>query len=108
MSWMDWYNSLAKPSWTPEPPIIGLIWQVLYPIILVTFGFVFVQGFRGKVPWWVALPFAINLVANLFFTPIQFGNTTATAIGKMKQADAPWWLLSESRAAILAMLVQAK
>ena len=40
--------------------------------------------------------------------PIKFGNTTATAIGKMKQADAPWWLLSESRAAILAMLVQAK
>ena len=65
MSWMDWYNSLAKPSWTPAPGTIGLIWQILYPIILVTFGFVFVQGFRGKVPWWVALPFAINLVANL-------------------------------------------
>ncbi len=24
-------------------------------------------------PWTVALPFAINLVANLIFTPIQFG-----------------------------------
>lgn len=24
-------------------------------------------------PWLVALPFAINLVANLIFTPIQFG-----------------------------------
>lgn len=73
MSWMEWYNSLAKPSWTPPPGTIGLIWQILYPIILVTFGFVFVQGFRGKVPWWVALPFAVNLVANLIFTPIQFG-----------------------------------
>jgi benzodiazapine receptor len=73
MSWMEWYNGLAKPSWTPAPPTIGLIWQILYPIILVTFGFVFVQAFRGKVPWWVAVPFAINLVANLSFTPIQFG-----------------------------------
>jgi len=45
----------------------------LYPIILVTFGFVFVQAFRGKAPWWVAVPFAINLVANVIFTPIQFG-----------------------------------
>lgn len=72
MSWMEWYNGLAKPSWTPAPPTIGLIWQILYPIILVTFGFVFVQAFRGKVPWWVAVPFAINLVANLIFTPIQF------------------------------------
>ena len=29
--------------------------------------------FRGKVGWIIALPFAINLVANLIFTPIQFG-----------------------------------
>ena len=73
MTWMDWYNSLAKPTWTPAPATIGLIWQILYPIILVTFGFVFVQTIRRKVPWIVALPFAINLVANLIFTPIQFG-----------------------------------
>ena len=37
---------------------IGLIWQILYPIILVSFGFVFVQAIRKKVPWLVALPFA--------------------------------------------------
>ena len=73
MTWMDWYNSLAKPSWTPSPATIGLIWQILYPIIAVSFGFVFVQAFRGKLPWIVAVPFAINLVANLIFTPIQFG-----------------------------------
>jgi len=44
-----------------------------YPIIVVSFGFVFVQAFRGKIPRMVALPFGINLVANLIFTPIQFG-----------------------------------
>ncbi len=42
MDWMDWYNSLAKPAWTPAPATIGLIWRILYPIIIVTFGFVFV------------------------------------------------------------------
>ena len=73
MTWMEWYNSLAKPSWTPAPGTIGLIWQILYPIILVTFGFVFVQTCRRKVPWRVALPFAINLVANLLFMPIFSG-----------------------------------
>ena len=73
MTWMEWYDSLWKPSWTPAPATIGLIWQILYPIIIVTFGFVFVQTFRRKVPWLVALPFAINLVANVIFTPIQFG-----------------------------------
>jgi tryptophan-rich sensory protein len=73
MPWLDWYNSLAKPFWTPAPATIGLIWKILYPIILVSFVFVFVQAVRNKLPWRVALPFAINLVTNLIFTPIQFG-----------------------------------
>jgi len=73
MSWMEWYQSLAKPAWTPAPQTIGLIWQILYPIIAVTFTFVFWRTVRGKLPAIVALPFAINLVANLSFTPIQFG-----------------------------------
>lgn len=73
MSWMEWYDGLLKPSWTPEPATIGLIWQILYVIIIVTFAFVFIQTLRKKVPWKAALPFAINLVANIAFTPIQFG-----------------------------------
>lgn len=73
MDWRDWYDALEKPSWTPAPATIGLIWQILYPIILVTFGFVFLQVARKKIPWQVAVPFAINLAANLSFTPIQFG-----------------------------------
>jgi tryptophan-rich sensory protein len=79
---MTWYQSLAKPVWTPDPATIGLVWQILYPIILVTFGFVFVQAVRKKIDWRVVLPFGINLVANLVFTPIQFGlrNLTLAAL----------------------------
>ena len=73
MPWIEWYDSLVKPSWTPAPGTIGMIWSILYPIIIVSFGFVFVQVFRKKLPWRVAMPFAINIVANLVFTPIQFG-----------------------------------
>jgi translocator protein len=73
MNWIDWYNNLVKPSWTPPPHIIGLIWTILYPIIAVTFGFVFIQTLRKKLPWTVALPFVINLIANLLFTPIFSG-----------------------------------
>lgn len=72
MEWREWYDGLVKPSWTPEPATIGTIWSILYPVILVTFGIVFVQAARGRLPWTVALPFAVNLVANLVFTPIQF------------------------------------
>ena len=56
MTWLEWYDSLAKPSWTPAPSTISLIWMILYPIFLVSFWFVFVQAFRGKVGWKVALP----------------------------------------------------
>ena len=73
MTRMEWYNTLAKPSWTPDGGTIGLIWAILYPVIVVSFGYVFVQAVRGKIPRSVAVPFAINLVANLSFTPIQFG-----------------------------------
>lgn len=73
MEWREWYDGLEKPSWTPEPGTIGLVWQILYPVIIVTFGFVFVQVIRGRLPRRVALPFAINMAANLIFTPIQFG-----------------------------------
>src|SRR3954451_16986629 len=73
MDFMTWYNGLAKPTWTPTPSTIGLVWQILYPIILVTFLFVFVQAAWRKIGWRGALPVAINLVGNLSFTPIQFG-----------------------------------
>jgi translocator protein len=73
MTWMDWYNNLAKPAWTSAGSTISLIWTILYPIILVSFGFVFVQAIRKKVPWKGALPFAINLVANVLFMPIFSG-----------------------------------
>jgi len=73
MDFMTWYNHLGKPSWTPAPGTIGLIWQVLYVIILLSFGFVFYKAFRGGIPWVVALPFIINLLANILFMPIFAG-----------------------------------
>lgn len=73
MPWIDWYNSLAKPSWTPAPGTIGLIWQILYPVIVMTFGFVFFRVAARRYPAHVAWPFVLNLISNLIFTPIQFG-----------------------------------
>ena len=95
--WRDWYDALAKPSWTPASGTIGLIWSILYPVILVTFGFVFVQAIRGRVPWRTALPFAINLVANLVFSPIQFGMRNlplASADILVVLATIPWMMVS--------------
>ena len=73
MTWNEWYDSLAKPTWTPAPATISLIWTILYPVILVSFGFVFVRAFQGRIPGRVAVPFAINFVANILFMPIFAG-----------------------------------
>jgi len=70
---VSWYDSLAKPSWTPASSVIGTVWAVLYPVIFVTYGYVIFRVVRGEIPWHVTVPIAINLAANLAFTPIQFG-----------------------------------
>lgn len=73
MSTFDWYQTLEKPSWAPPAAAFGIAWSIIYPIIFVTFGYVFFKAFRKDIPWIVALPFALNLVLNFAFTPIQFG-----------------------------------
>jgi len=69
----DWYASLIKPAWAPPSWIFGPVWTVLYAVIIVTFGWVFLQTVRGQLPVLVALPFFLNIIFNLLFTPIQFG-----------------------------------
>jgi translocator protein len=69
----DWYEQLKKPAWAPEPPVFGYVWGTLYPILIVTHGFVLWQAWKKKIEWTVALPFLLNLITNLMFTPLQFG-----------------------------------
>jgi tryptophan-rich sensory protein len=67
-----WYATLIKPSWAPPSWLFGPVWSVLYAIIAVSFGFVFYKTYLGVIPFWVALPFFLNLIFNVAFTPLQF------------------------------------
>jgi len=69
----EWYLSLIKPDWAPPSWIFGPVWTVLYVIIAVSFGAVFYEFFKNKFSFWIILPFILNLIFNLAFTPIQFG-----------------------------------
>ena len=69
----NWYSTLIKPTWSPPSWLFGPVWTVLYAIIAVTYSTVFFKAFTGKLPWIVALPFALNLVFNFSFTYFQFG-----------------------------------
>ncbi len=69
----SWYSKLKKPGWAPPSWIFGPVWTILYILIAVSFGNVFILFVQGELPWQVVLPFALNLVFNFAFTPLQFG-----------------------------------
>lgn len=69
----SWYQQLNKPFWAPPSWVFGPVWTFLYVIIFVSFGVVFYKAARRQLPRRIALPFAMNLVFNLAYTPIQFG-----------------------------------
>ena len=69
----SWYQTLVKPSWAPPSWLFGPVWSFLYCLIALSFGSVFYKVATKSVPPVVALPFVLNLIFNLAFSPIQFG-----------------------------------
>ena len=67
------YAEYIQPWFAPPSWIFGPVWSVLYVIIAVSFGYVFLKVIQGEMPRLVAVPFVINLIANISFTPVQFG-----------------------------------
>ncbi len=73
MQTYDWYSQLIKPTWAPPAWLFGPVWSVLYVLIFISFGKVFLMAYKREVPFKVVLPFILNLIFNFAFTSIQFG-----------------------------------
>jgi benzodiazapine receptor len=67
-----WYQQLIKPSFAPPAWIFGPAWAVLYILIAISFGKVFLMAWQKSIPFIVILPFILNLIFNFAFTPLQF------------------------------------
>ena len=68
----QWYKQLKKPSWSPPGKIFGPVWTVLYIGIIITFGTAGYMFIKGEISWLIILPFILNIVFNIAFTPLQF------------------------------------
>lgn len=73
METYQWYSYLIKPDWAPPAWIFGPVWTVLYIIIIASFGYVTYLFLTKRLSWRLFLPFFLNIIFNLIFTPIQFG-----------------------------------
>ncbi len=69
----NWYSTLVKPDWAPPSWLFGPVWSVLYVLIVISFGKVFLMLAQKKIAFVTALPFILNLFFNLIFTYLQFG-----------------------------------
>jgi tryptophan-rich sensory protein len=68
----NWYSTLVRPEWAPPSWLFGPVWTLLYILIFISFGKVFVMVWQKQIPFMVALPFILNLIFNLSFTYFQF------------------------------------
>lgn len=95
MNTYNWYSQLIKPTWSPPSWLFGPVWTVLYAVIAISFGTVFYKAFTKQILWIVALPFALNLLFNFAFTPLQFGlkNNLLSAIDILLVLGTLIWAL---------------
>ncbi len=73
MNTYNWYSQLIKPIWAPPSYLFGPVWSVLYVLIAISFGKVFILAWQKAIPLIVVLPFVLNLIFNFSFTYFQFG-----------------------------------
>ena len=66
----EWYSQLKKPKWSPPSYVFGRVWSVLYILIFISFTYVFIN--IDSIPFIIVLPFILNILFNILFTPIQF------------------------------------
>ena len=66
----QWYSQLKKPKWSPPSYVFGRVWSVLYILIFISFTYVFIN--INSIPFIIVLPFILNILFNILFTPIQF------------------------------------
>jgi tryptophan-rich sensory protein len=70
------YTNYLLPSWSPPGWLFGPVWTILYIIIAISYSQVAIQVVQKKLPAWILIPFAINLISNFLFTYLWFSKAS--------------------------------
>ena len=72
MDTKQWYSKLKKPKWSPPSYLFGPVWSILYILIFISFGYIFIKLFNRDISFIIVLPFILNIIFNILFSPIQW------------------------------------
>lgn len=72
MDYQSMYLDYKRPPLSPPPYLFGIVWPVLYLLIIISYGYVFWRVVKGDQPLLFLWPFVLNLIANGLFTYFQF------------------------------------
>jgi len=73
MNTESWYLKLIKPTRSPPSWVFWPVWSFLYILIIISFSKVLWMFIKKQIPFLTLLPFILNIIFNLSFTPLQFG-----------------------------------
>ncbi|MEO8351904.1 MAG: TspO/MBR family protein [Chthoniobacteraceae bacterium] len=65
----EWYQQLARPTWSPPPGIFGPVWTALYLLMAVAAWLVWRRGGWAR----QRRPLTLYVVLNAAWTPVFFG-----------------------------------
>jgi tryptophan-rich sensory protein len=68
-----WYNSLAKPSFTPPDSVFAPVWITLYFLMGIALFLVWREGLKNKEVKSAFILFMVQLFLNAFWSHIFFG-----------------------------------
>ncbi|MFA7253322.1 MAG: TspO/MBR family protein [Patescibacteria group bacterium] len=73
MNFQSYYLDQNLPPLAPPAWLFGVVWPILYILIIISYGWIFYKAIKREVNFWFVLPFLINIIANILFTFFQFG-----------------------------------
>lgn len=66
-----WYDSLNLPTWTPDGSIIGIVWTILYILLIISIFILLRKSYR-KDFYLIGGVFLSNLALNAFWSYLFF------------------------------------